>query len=86
MQDAWRIRTQLNDSIPIQNLKQRLKAFERKRSLDAPEPSEMTMQLWIYGIILWFTMLKTLLKLVDLLGRSGEFTGTDVIFEDENSV
>ena len=69
-------------SIPIQSLKQRLKAFERKGWLDAPEPSEMTMQLWIYSI----TRLKTLLKLVDLLGRSGEFTGTDVIFEDENSV
>ena len=73
-------------SIPIQSLKQRLKAFERKRSWDAPEPSEMTMQLWIYGIIIWFIRLKILLKLVDLLGRSGEFTGTDVIFEDENSV
>ena len=66
-------------SIPIQSLKQHLKVFERKRSLDVPEPSEMTMQLWIYGIIIWFTRLKTLLKLVDLLGRSGEFTSTDVI-------
>ena len=65
-------------SIPVQSLRQRLKTFERKRSLDAPEPSEMTMQSWIYGII-WFTRLKTLLKLVNLLDRSGEFTGIDVI-------